>query len=41
MSGAPVYQGVLAERVVILSPMKPEMGIGVKLSMPMPRANAA
>ena len=26
----PVYQGVLSDRVVMLSPLKPEIGIGVK-----------
>ena len=36
----PEYHGVLAERVVMLSPLKPEIGIGVKAVMPMLVANA-
>ena len=37
----PAYQGVLAEAVVILSPLNPEMGIAVNSAMPMLCAKAA
>src|SRR3546814_10951940 len=40
ISAGPVYQGVFGERLVMLSPLKPEIGIATKLSMPMLFANA-
>ena len=38
MSDAPVYHGVFSERVVTLSPLKPEIGIGVNSLIPIDTA---
>ena len=40
ISVGPPYQGVFSERVVMLSPMKPEIGIAVNALMPMLSAKA-